>query len=138
MNDEELVKFVLAFAGEINALQRRYASRLEAEREQSRTAAFLEAYRAEVGLIYARYLTERERTYYTALSVPPTFAAMEAMTLSTVERMNDRAVVEILTSGGLLDYRFKLVCREGEWRINSYQQRLHTESRIRRWIYGDF
>lgn len=138
MNDEELVKFVLAFAGEINTLQRRYASRLGAEREQSRTAAFLEAYRAEVGLIYARYLTERERTYYTALSVPPTFAAMEAMTLSTVERMNDRAVVEILTSGGLLDYRFKLVCREGEWRINSYQQRLHTESRIRRWIYGDF
>lgn len=138
MNDEELVKFVLAFAGEINALQRRYASRLEAEREQSRTEAFLEAYRAEAGLIYAKYLTQGERTYYTTLSVPPTFAAMDAMTLSTVERMNDRAVVEILTSGGLLDYRFKLVRRDGEWRINNYQQRLHTESRIRRWVYGDF
>lgn len=138
MNDEELVKFVLAFAGEVNALQRRYAAHLKAEREHSRTEAFLEAYRAEVGLIYQRYLAEGERTYYTTLSVPPTFAAMEAMTLSTVERMNDRAVVEILTSGGLLDYRFKLVRQEGQWRINSYQQRVHTESRIRRWMYGDF
>ncbi len=138
MNDRELVEFVLAFAGEINALQRRYAPHLPAEREQGRTAALLEAYRAEAGLIYARYLTERERTYYTPLSVPPTYAAMEEMTLSTVERMNDRAVVEIITSGGLLDYRFKLVCREGEWRINSYQQRVHTETRIRRWVYGDF
>ena len=138
MSDEELVRLVLSFAGEVNALQRKYAPRLKAERERSRMTAFLEAYRAEAGLIYARYLTRRERTYYTPLSVPPTYAAMEEMTLSTVERVKDRAVVEIRTSGGLLDYRFKLVCREGEWRINSYQQRLHTESRICRWIYGDF
>ena len=92
-----------------------------AERERGRTAAFLEAYRAEAGLIYARYLTGRERTYYAPISDPPTYAAMEEMTLSTVERVKNRAVVEILTSEGRLDYRFKLVCEGGVWRINSYQ-----------------
>lgn len=138
MSDEELVRLVLSFAGEVNALQRKYAPRLKAERERSRMTAFLEAYRAEAGLIYARYLTRRERTYYTPLSVPPTYAAMEEMTLSTVERVKNRAVVEILTSEGRLDYRFKLVCEGGVWRINSYQQRIHTEFCIRRWIYGDF
>ena len=77
MNDGELVEFVLAFTGEVNALQRRYAPLLAAERERGRTAAFLEAYRAEAGLIYARYLTGRERTYYAPISDPPTYAAME-------------------------------------------------------------
>ena len=138
MNDGELVEFVLAFTGEVNALQRRYAPLLAAERERGRTAAFLEAYRAEAGLIYARYLTGRERTYYAPISDPPTYAAMEEMTISTVERVKNRAVVEILTSEGRLDYRFKLVCEGGVWRINSYQQRIHTEFCIRRWIYGDF
>lgn len=67
MSDEELVRLVLSFAGEVNALQRKYAPRLKAERERSRMTAFLEAYRAEAGLIYARYLTRRERTYLHAV-----------------------------------------------------------------------
>ena len=138
MKDGELVEFVLAFAEEVNALQRRYAPLLASERVRGRSAAFLEAYRAEAGLIYARYLTKRERPYYAPISDPPTYAAMDEMTLSTVERVKNRAVVEILTSEGRLDYRFKLVCEGGAWRINSYQQRLHTEFYIRRWVYGDF
>lgn len=138
MNDGDLVELVLSFAGEINALQRRYAPLLPAERERGRTTALLEAYRAEAGLVYARYLSGRQRTYYAPISDPPTYGAMEEMTLSTVERVKNRAVVEILTSEGRLDYRFKLVREDGTWRINSYQQRLHTEFCIRRWVYGDF
>ena len=100
MKDGELVEFVLAFAEEVNALQRRYAPLLASERVRGRSAAFLEAYRAEAGLIYARYLTKRERTYYAPISDPPTYAAMDEMTLSTVERVKNRAVVDILTSEG--------------------------------------
>ena len=101
MNDEELVKYVLAFAGEINALQRKYAAHLEAEREHSRTEAFLEAYRAEAGLIYARYLTERERTYYTTLSVPPTDSSSDSERTAPVTNWWVTRTFRALSSRGM-------------------------------------
>ena len=39
MNDQELADLVLRFAGEMNALQRRYAPLLEKAREHNGTAA---------------------------------------------------------------------------------------------------
>ena len=138
MDDKELVNFVLSFAGEMNALQRRYAPLLESARGRGGTAAVFTAYRAEAGMLYGRYLTPRERCCCMSIASPPVYAAVEGLTLSTVERRNSRAVVELLTSEGRLDFQFNLMCKNGEWRINSYKQRLHSERRIYRWVYGDF
>ncbi|MCI8803193.1 MAG: hypothetical protein HFG01_07630 [Oscillibacter sp.] len=138
MDDKELVNFVLSFAGEMNALQRRYAPLLESARGRGGTAAVFTAYRAEAGMLYGRYLTPRERCCCMSIASPPVYAAVEGLTLSTVERRNSRAVVELLTSEGRLDFQFNLMCKNGEWRINSFKQRLHSERRIYRWVYGDF
>ena len=139
MDDKELVNFVLSFAGEMNALQRRYAPLLESARGRGGTAAVFTAYRAEAGMLYGRYLTPRERCCCMSIASPPIYAALEGLTLSTVERKGkNRAVVELLTSEGRLDFQFNLVCKNGEWRINSFKQRLHSERRIYRWVYGDF
>lgn len=138
MDDKELVNFVLSFAGEMNALQRRYAPLLESARGRGGTAAVFTAYRAEAGMLYGRYLTPRERCCCMSIASPPIYAALEGLTLSTVERRNSRAVVELLTSGGRLDFQFNLVCKNGEWRISSFRQRLHSGRRIYRWVYGDF
>ena len=138
MDDKELVNFVLSFAGEMNALQRRYAPLLESARGRGGTAAVFTAYRAEAGMLYGRYLTPRERCCCMSIASPPVYAAVEGLTLSTVERRNSRAVVELLTSEGRLDFQFNLVCKNGEWRISSFRQRLHSGRRIYRWVYGDF
>ena len=138
MDDKELVNFVLSFAGEMNALQRRYAPLLESARGRGGTAAVFTPYRAEAGMLYGRYLTPRERCCCMSIASPPVYAAVEGLTLSTVERRNSRAVVELLTSEGRLDFQFNLMCKNGEWRINSFKQRLHSERRIYRWVYGDF
>lgn len=138
MDDKELVNFVLSFAGEMNALQRRYAPLLESARGRGGTAAVFTAYWAEAGMLYGRYLTPRERCCCMSIASPPVYAAVEGLTLSTVERRNSRAVVELLTSEGRLDFQFNLMCKNGEWRINSFKQRLHSERRIYRWVYGDF
>ena len=138
MDDKELVNFVLSFAGEMNALQRRYAPLLESARGRGGTAAVFTAYWAEAGMLYGRYLTPRERCCCMSIASPPVYAAVEGLTLSTVERRNSRAVVELLTSEGRLDFQFNLMCKNGEWRINSFKQRLHSERRIYRWVYGYF
>ena len=132
------MNFVLSFAGEMNALQRRYAPLLESARGRGGTAAVFTAYRAEAGMLYGRYLTPRERCCCMSIASPPVYAAVEGLTLSTVERRNSRAVVELLTSEGRLDFQFNLMCKNGEWRINSFKQRRHSERRIYRWVYGDF
>lgn len=138
MNDQDLVNLVLRFAGEMNALQRRYAPLLEKAREHNGTAGVFTACRTEAGLIYSRYLTDRERRCYTAISSSPIFADLEGLTLGTVERKGKRAVVELLTGEGRLDFRFQLQLKNGEWRINSFKQRCRSERRICRWVYGSF
>lgn len=139
MDDKGLVNFVLSFAGEMNALQRCYAPLLEKARERGGTAAVFAAYRTEAGMLYGRYLTPRERCCCMSIASPPIYAALEGLTLSTVERKGkNRAVVELLTSEGRLDFQFNLVCKNGEWRISSFRQRLHSGRRIYRWVYGDF
>ena len=89
-------------------------------------------------MLYGRYLTPSERCCCMSIASPPIYAALEGLNLSTVERRNSRAVVELLTSGGRLDFQFNLVCKNGEWRISSFRQRLHSGRRIYRWVYGDF
>ena len=101
-------------------------------------AALLNTYRGEVGALYRRFLTERKRSYYKPLPDPPTFAALEDLSLSTVARKGNRAVVEVLTSRGCLDFRFHLLRKDGAWRIDSYQQRYHSVCRVDGWTYGIF
>ena len=138
MNDQELVGLVLEFVREMNALQRRYGLLMPQYRREGRMDELLNAYRKEAGELYQRWLTVRKRNCYKALPDPPTFSALEKMTLSTVRRKGNRAVVELLTSGGCLDFQFNLFCKAGEWRINSFKQRYHSEHRIYHWVYGDF
>ena len=140
MDDRELVDLALRFAGEVNALQRRYSRLLEERREPEAggATAVLAGFRAEMMALYDRWLTRRERSYYTPLSSSPAFAGLEGLTLSTVMRKKNRAVVELLTSEGRLDFQFNFVYKDGEWRINSYKQRCHSERRIYHWTYGDF
>ena len=126
MDDKGLVNFVLSFAGEMNALQRCYAPLLEKARERGGTAAVFAAYRTEAGMLYGRYLTPGERNCCASIGSPPIYAALEGLTLSTVERKGkNRAVVELLTSEGRLDFQFNLVCK-------------NSGRRIYRWVYGDF
>ena len=138
MSDQDLVGLVLEFVREMNALQRRYGSLMPQSRREGRMDVLLNEYREEAERMYGRWLTRRNRSCYKALSNPPTFSALEKMTLSTVERRGNRAVVELLTSGGCLDFQFNLFCKAGEWRINSFKQRYHSEHRIYHWVYGDF
>lgn len=138
MSDQELVDMVLEFVREMNALQRRYGSLMPQSRREGRMDVLLNEYRKEAGRLYERWLTRRKRSCYKALPDPPTFSALEKMTLSTVEQRGNRAVVELLTSSGCLDFQFNLLYKVGEWRINSFRQRYHSDCRIYRWFYGDF
>lgn len=136
MTDRELVGFVLGFARQVNALQRRYAPQLAEARREGRMDALLTAYRREAGALYSRWLTGRERSRRAPLPDRPSFAAVERLTLGRVAREKDRATVELLTSGGCLDFRFELLRKDGEWRIDSCQQRYHGGDRVDRWDRG--
>ena len=124
----ELVDAVLAFARELNALQREYASRMPRFRREGRMEALLSAYRAEAEALCRRRLTERKRCK--ALPQRPAFAALEHLALSAAVQAGNCAVVEVLTSEGCLDFRFRLQFREGEWRIDGYQQRYHSAPQV--------
>ena len=100
--------------------------------------ALLNAYREDMGALYTRWLSPRKRSYYKPLPDPPSFAALEGLTLSTVTRAANWAAVELLPNDGHLDFRFNLICRCGEWRITSYQQRYHSACRIEHWSYSIF
>lgn len=130
----ELVGIVLEFAWELNALQRKYASRMPRFWREGRMEALLGAYREEAEALCRRRLTERKRCK--ALPQRPAFAALEHLTLSTAAQTGNRAVVEVLTSEGCLDFRFRLQFREGEWRIGGYQQRYRGASRVDPWSDG--
>lgn len=136
LDDRELVELVLEFARQVNALQRRYAPRLAEARREGRMDALLTACRRDAETLYGRWLTRRKRSLYTPLPDRPTFAAVEKLTLGAVAREKNQAVVELLTSGGCLDFRFRLLRKNGEWRINGCQQRYHSGDRVDQWNDG--
>ena len=87
----ELVDAVLAFARELNALQREYASRMPRFRREGRMEALLSAYRAEAEALCRRRLTERKRCK--ALPQRPAFAALEGARSAEPEKAKKYAQV---------------------------------------------
>lgn len=137
MEDRELIQFVLGFAQEMNDLQNLFYPRIR--QKDADTKQIFQRYRARADQIYARYLTRRKRSCYYGIS-PPFFGGVTASAQFTVEENKSRRVVEVLTREGMLDFRFNLVCRQGQWRIDSFQQRYRSQdrSRVDKWQYGNF
>lgn len=104
-------------------------------------ADVLGRYRMEAEGIYARYLSRRKRAYYYGLAFPPQFAAItDGSSCETLEETPRRVLVTVYTEEGRVDFQFRLIFQEGNWRIDSYRQRYHSEDRekIHRWSYGSF
>lgn len=138
MNDKELIDLVLNFTQQIYELHVKYHP-LTQDPTQDISVVFTD-YKAEAQNIYLRYLTKKERKYYTGISSPPKFAGVKSNTLTTVEHTNNGAVVTIYTMTGLLDFQFILMCQKGQWLINSFKQRYHSDDRelTYEWQYGKF
>ncbi len=131
------VQLVLDFAEEMNRLQRRCFPLLQ----EGNRAEVLERYRREANGIYARYLSRRRRTCYYGLATPPQFAAItNGCSCETLEETPRRVLVTVYTGEGRVDFQFRLVFQEENWRIDSYRQRYHSKDRekIQRWSYGSF
>lgn len=137
MNEQELIDFVLEFARSVNGLQRKYAPELAEKRRPA--AEVFDAYHQEMEALYARFLTPRKRhCYYFGLSDPPEFHRLEDGPACIADCNGTRAEITVLSTKGGLDYRFKLRCKDGGWRINSFQQRVSTAGQTCQWEYGCF
>ncbi len=137
MNEQVLIDFVLEFARSVDGLQRKYAPEL-AEDRQTASEVFA-AYHQEMEALYTRFLTPRKRhCYYFGLSDPPEFHGLEDGPECVADCNGNRAEITILSAKGGLDYRFNLRCRDGAWRINSFQQRVRTARQTYQWEYGCF
>ena len=138
MSDMELVDCVFKFTQEMNELEMKYYSLIQKDSDD--TSAIFANFEAEARKIYQKYLTPKERAYYFGISSPPKFSAVNSMSLNTVERTKNRAIVTIYTREGLVDFQFKLFCQKDQWLINSFKQRYHSDNRelTYKWQYGSF
>ena len=138
MMDQEAVQLVLDFAREMNDLQTAFYPKLR--QDGANTAQVFGQYQAQADAVYARYLTQKKRNYYYGISAPPFFQGVTASARFTVEQVKNRWVVEVLIEEVTRDFRFSLVCRGGEWRIDSFKQRYHSIGReiVYGWLYGNF
>lgn len=138
MMDQEAVQLVLDFAREMNELQTAFYPKLR--QDGANTAQVFGQYQAQADAVYARYLTRRKRNYSYGISAPPFFQGVTDSARFTVERVKNRWVVEVLIDEVTRDFRFSLVCRSGELRIDSFKQRYHSVGReiVYGWLYGNF
>ena len=138
MENQELIRLVLDFAGEMNDLQNIFYPQIR-QKDADKKQVF-QQYRTQADQIYARYLTQRKRSCYYGISCPPFFGGVTAGAQFTVEENKNRRVVEVLTRDGGLDFRFSLVCRGGQWLIDGFKQRYRSwdRSRVDQWQYGNF
>ena len=138
MKDQEAVQLVLDFVREMNDLQTAFYPKLR--QDGANTAQVFGQYQAQADAVYARYLTQKKRNYYYGISAPPFFQGVTASARFTVEQVKNRWVVEVLIDEVTRDFRFSLVCRSGELRIDSFQQRCHSVGReiVYGWLYGNF
>lgn len=138
MSDMELIELVLDFTRQLNELERKYYP-LTQKSDRDMPAVFAD-YKAEVEKVYHHYLTQRERNYYTCISSPPRFSAMNDITLSTAERTKNRGIVTFYTRKGLVDFQFILLYKNEQWRINNFKQRYHSDDRevTYQWKRGSF
>lgn len=137
MSDKEILDLIVSFTRQLNELDKKYHPLLQ-DKDQDSSAVFT-AHRADALKIYSQYLTQRERTCYTGISSPPKFSGVEKMERGTVEWGKNRAVATIYTKDSL-DFQFTLICKNGQWLINSYKQRYHTADRTveYKWQCGSF
>ena len=138
MKDQEAVQLVLDFVREMNDLQTAFYPKLR--QDGANTAQVFGQYQAQADAVYARYLTQKKRNYYYGISAPPFFQGVKASARFTVEQVKNRWVVEVLIEEVTRDFRFSLVCRGGECRIDSFKQRYHSIGReiVYGWLYGNF
>ena len=138
MKDQEAVQLVLDFVREMNDLQTAFYPKLR--QDGANTAQVFGQYQAQADAVYARYLTQKKRNYYYGISAPPFFQGLTASARFTVEQVKNRWVVEVLIEEVTRDFRFSLVCRGGECRIDSFKQRYHSIGReiVYGWLYGNF
>lgn len=138
MNDRDLVNLVLNFTRQIDELQVKYHPFTQ-DPSQDISVVFTD-YKAEVEKIYLRYLTKKERTYYTDIHSPPKFAEIKSNTPTTLEHTKNGAVVTFHPNTGLLDFQFILTCKNDQWLINSFKQRYHSDDSelTYKWQYGSF
>lgn len=138
MEDRELIQLVLDFAREINDLQTAFYPKLR--QNGANAAQLFSQYQTQADAVYSRYLTRKKRNYYYGISHPPSFHGVTDSARFTVEQVKNRWVVEVLIDEVTRDFRFSLVCRSGELRIDSFQQRCHSVGReiVYGWLYGNF
>ena len=138
MEDRELIQLVLDFAREMNDLQTAFYPRIK--QNGANAAQIFSQYQAQADTVYARYLTGRKRSFYYGISHPPFFHGVTDSARFTVEQVKNRWVVEVLIEEVTRDYRFSLVYRGGERRIDSFKQRYHSIGReiVYGWQYGNF
>ncbi len=135
MEDRELIQLVLDFAQEMNDLESMYSLKdFLGEKYQQ--------FRAQRDAIQARYLTPRkQQKSIGGLCVPPLFRNVTEKASFTVEPGKKRRVVEVLVEGFGYDFRFALVFRGGQWRIDSLKRRHHSgncATEDDKWVYGSF
>ena len=121
MEDRELIQLVLDFAREMNDLERTFPLKdfLGGKSQQ---------FHAQLHNIWSRYLTPRKiKNSIGGFHTPPFFRNVTEEAVFTVETEKNRRIVEVLVDGCEYDFRFALVHRGGEWRIDSLKMRYHSE-----------
>ena len=121
MEDRELIQLVLDFAQEMNDLERTFPLKdfLGGKSQQ---------FHAQLYNIWSRYLTPRKiKNSIGGFHTPPLFRNVTEEAVFTVETEKNRRIVEVLVDGCECDFRFALVHRGGEWRIDSLKMRYHSE-----------
>ena len=122
MEDRELIQLVLDFAREMNDLESTFSLRdfLGVKSQQFRTS---------LNAIWSRYLTPRKMQRSTeGFHSPPLFRKVTEEAVITVGPGKNRRVVEVLVDGLECDFQFALVCRDGQWRIDSLKKRYHGDN----------
>ena len=133
MEDRELIQLVLDFAREMNDLERTFPLKdfLGGKSQQ---------FHAQLHNIWSRYLTPRKMQRSTGgFHSPPLFRKVTEEAVITVGPGKNRRVVEVLVDGFECDFQFALVCRDGQWRIDSLKMRYHSEdgpAEDDMWVYG--
>ena len=122
MEDRELIQLVLDFAREMNDLESTFSLRdfFGVKSQQFRTS---------LNAIWSRYLTPRKMQRSTeGFHSPPLFRKVTEEAVITVGPGKNRRVVEVLVDGFECDFQFALVCRDGQWRIDSLKKRYHGDN----------
>ena len=133
MEDRELIQLVLDFAREMNDLELTFPLKdfLGGKSQQ---------FHAQLHNIWSRYLTPRKiKNSIGGFHTPPFFRNVTEEAVFTVETEKNRRIVEVLVDGCEYDFRFALVHRGGEWRIDSLKMRYHSEdgpAEDDMWVYG--